>query len=256
MQNTLFDTGRYIINLAAGHLMETIFTKQQSEIQKRNFRNVQIDAIGVSIANVAAPYLPVFLSRLGASNFQVGLLSSMPGLTGLVLAILVGRYLQTRSNVVRWLSIPRLLVITCYALTGLAAIILPKDSLIVSTLIIWAIASLPATIVGVSFSVVMNAVAGPEGRYTLLGRRWAIFGLVGVVVTFIVTNLIDRVAFPLNFGIMFLVLSLGGVISYFFSSRIELPDQSIPFPAIKTSTAQISKNYIALLRGSPAFVSF
>ena len=46
------------------------------------------------------PFLPVFLTRLGASNFQVGLLSSMPGMTGLVLAMLVGRFLQTRRDVV------------------------------------------------------------------------------------------------------------------------------------------------------------
>jgi len=65
-------------------------TPFEQEVQKRNFRYVQIDAIGVSISNVAAPFLPVFLTRLGASNFQVGLLTSMPGVTGLVLAILVG----------------------------------------------------------------------------------------------------------------------------------------------------------------------
>lgn len=80
------------------------------DIQKRNFRNVQIDAIGVSIANVAAPFLPVFLTRLGASNFQVGLLSSMPGITGLVLALVVGRFLQTRRNIVPWFSLARLMV--------------------------------------------------------------------------------------------------------------------------------------------------
>ena len=73
-------------------------TSEQQEIQKRNFRYVQIDAIGVSIANVAAPFLPVFLTRLGASNFQVGLLTSMPGITGLILAIIVGRFLQTRRK--------------------------------------------------------------------------------------------------------------------------------------------------------------
>jgi len=76
--------------------------ENELEVQKRNFRHVQIDAIGVSISNVAAPFLPVFLTRLGATNFQVGLLSSMPGMTGLVLAILVGRFLQTRRNVVPW----------------------------------------------------------------------------------------------------------------------------------------------------------
>src|SRR5688500_8510475 len=89
------------------------------QLQKRNFRYVQVDAIGVSISNVAAPFLPVFLTRLGATNFQVGLLSSMPGMTGLLLAILVGRFLQTRRNVVPWYSLSRLMVILCYALTGL-----------------------------------------------------------------------------------------------------------------------------------------
>ena len=54
----------------------------------------------------------------------------------------------------------------------------------------------------------------------MLSRRWAIFGLTGVVGTFIVTRLIDLLDFPLNYSIMFLVLSLGGFFSYYFSSRI------------------------------------
>ena len=86
---------------------------EQQEIQKRNFRYVQIDGVGVSIANVAAPFLPVLLTRLGASNFQVGLLTSMPGVTGLILAIIVGRFLQSRREIVPWYSLARLLVIAC-----------------------------------------------------------------------------------------------------------------------------------------------
>ena len=35
-------------------------------IQKRNYRNVLIDGVGVSIASIAGPFLPVFLTRLGA----------------------------------------------------------------------------------------------------------------------------------------------------------------------------------------------
>src|SRR5574338_1090381 len=99
--------------------MHTEATGQELKIQKLNFRYVQIDAVGVSISNVSAPFLPVFLTRLGATNFQVGLLSSMPGMTGLFLAILVGRFLQTRKNVVPWYSLSRLMVILCYALTGI-----------------------------------------------------------------------------------------------------------------------------------------
>ncbi len=231
-------------------------TPNTAETQKRNFRYVQIDAIGVSISNVAAPFLPVFLTRLGASNFQVGLLSSMPGMTGLVLAILVGRFLQTRRNIVHWYGISRLMVISCYALTGLITLTLPKENTVIATLAIWAFATLPSTALAVAFSVVMNAVAGPEGRYALLSRRWAIFGLTSVIFTFMVTRVIDLVSFPMNYGLMFLGLSLGGLISYYFSSRISLPNQPAP-PLVKgESLMGTLKNYGQMMRGAPAFVSF
>src|SRR5512137_2651954 len=116
-----------------------------SAIRKRNFRYVLIDAVGVSISNIAAPFLPVFLTRLGASNFQVGLLSSMPGVTGLILAILVGRFLQTRKRIVPWFSLSRLMVISSYALTGLLTLLLPTRVMVTSTLAIWAVATLPQT---------------------------------------------------------------------------------------------------------------
>ena len=226
------------------------------EIQKRNFRYVQIDAIGVSISNVAAPFLPVFLTRLGASNFQVGLLTSMPGITGLVLAFMVGRFLQTRPNIVPWYSLSRLLVILCYALTGILTLSISEQLVILATLAIWALATIPQTALAVAFSVVMNAVAGPEGRYALLSRRWAIFGLTGVIGTFIVTRLIDLIAFPLNYAIMFMVLSLGGFFSYYFSRKIQIPEQvPAPLPSSRSARQNLS-NYIALLRENPAFLSF
>jgi hypothetical protein len=225
-------------------------------IQKRNFRNVQIDAIGVSISNVAAPFLPVFLTRLGATNFQVGLLTTMPGVTGLVLAIIVGRFLQTRRNVVPWFSLSRLMVISCYALTGLLTLVLPQKLIVNSTLSIWAFATLPQVALAVAFSVVMNAVAGPEGRYALLSRRWAIFGLTTVVGTFLVTRVIDLVPFPTNYAFMFLGLSLGGLISFYFSNRIRIPDQP-PAPLSKSSSpAETIRNYVRMLREAPAFTSF
>ena len=226
------------------------------EVQKRNFRYVQIDAIGVSISNVAAPFLPVFLTRLGASNLQVGLLSSMPGMTGLVLAIVVGRFLQTRRNIVPWYSLSRLMVILCYALTGILTISVSEKFVILATLAIWAFATIPQTALAVAFSVVMNAVAGPEGRYALLSRRWAIFGLTGVIGTFIVTRLIDLLPFPTNYAIMFTVLSLGGFFSYYFSRKISLPEQGSPSLPSSGSPLQTIRNYVALLRANPTFLSF
>jgi len=231
-------------------------TEEQQQIQKRNFRNVQVDGVGVSISNVANPYLPVFLTRLGATNFQVGLLSSMPGMTGLLLAIFVGRFLQSRRNIVPWYGLSRLMVIMCFALTGILTFFAGEKYLIIATLAIWAFATLPQTALAVAFSVVMNAVAGPEGRYALLSRRWAIFGVTGVVGTFVVTRVIDLIAFPTNYAIMFLVLSLGGFVSYYFSNQIQIPDQVPPPISTNDSSKERVKNYFALLQANPAFVSF
>lgn len=229
---------------------------EQSEIQKRNFRFVLIDGVGVSIANVAAPFLPVLLTRLGASNFQVGLLTSMPGVTGLILAILVGRFLQSRREIVPWYSLARLLVIACYTLTGIVVFVLSGQYAIAAILIIWGLATLPQTGLAVAFSVVMNAVAGPEGRYALLSRRWAIFGLTGVIVTFLITRVIDLIAFPTNYGLMFMGLSIGGLVSYYFSRKIQLPPQSPPAPVASSSAFDSARNYFSLILSEPAFRSF
>ncbi len=225
------------------------------DIRKRNFRNVQIDAIGVGLGAAAAPFLPVFLARLGASNFQVGLLTTMPGLAGVVLAFFVGRFLQTRRKIVPWFSLSRLMVLSCYALTGLVTLIIPRTNSVVATLVIWAFATLPQTALAVCFTVVMNAVAGREGRYALLSRRWAILGFTNFAATFVVTEFLDRIPFPLNYEIMFLGLSLGGLISFYFSSRISLPDQTPPPLATAKTARQTIRDTLTLLRSYPDFVA-
>jgi hypothetical protein len=235
--------------------MTEILSEDLYNTRKRNFRNVQIDAVGVGLASAAGPFLPVFLARLGASNFQVGLLTSMPGIAGLLMAFLVGRFLQTRRRIVPWFSLSRLMVLSSYALTGLVTLLIPRHYAVVSTLTIWAFAALPQTALSVTFSVVMNAVAGREGRYDLLSRRWAILGLTSFAATFVVTEFLDRIAFPLNYAIMFLGLSVGGLVSFYFSSRIRLPDQTPPPLAAGRTAAETLRNTLTLLRCCPDFVS-
>jgi hypothetical protein len=73
-----------------------------------------VDAIGVGLANGASPFLPVFLTRLGGTSFQVSLLTSMPAYTGLVFAIILGAILQRQRRIIPWFSYARLAVISSY----------------------------------------------------------------------------------------------------------------------------------------------
>jgi MFS family permease len=228
---------------------------EQIDIQERNKRYVHIDGIGVGIAGAAAPFLPVFLTRLGATPVQVGLLTAMPGATGLILALWVGRFLQRQRNVVPWYSLSRLLVISAYALTGIAPFFVSDNIVIPVVLVIWAAATLPQTMVSVSFSVVMNAVSGPEGRYDLMSRRWSILGITTAITVAIVGQVLYRIGFHLNYQIVFLGLSLGGLISYYFSSRIKLaniePIQDNSKGSIKSSLREDFR----LIRNEPDFIS-
>ena len=197
-------------------------------VRKRNFWFVQIDGIGVGIASSASNYLAPFLTLLNATSEQVGLLTSMSGLTGLILAIPIGRFLQTRRNVVPWYSLARLLYLASYTLTGLLPFILSRSILVPGILVVWALATLPQVALNVCFTVVMNAVSGPEGRYHLMSWRWSILGLVSGVSAFIAGRLLDQMSFPLNYQIMFMVLSLGGIVSFFFSRQLSIPDNPQP----------------------------
>ena len=227
-----------------------------SPVQKKNFVNVQIDAIGIGMANAAAPFLPVFLTRLGASNFEVGLLSSMPALTGLLLAIPLGRFLQSRRQIVPWFSTARLMVIFCFALTGLITFLIEDRQQVNAVLFIWAVATLPQTIVAVCFSVVMNAVAGPAHRYELMSRRWSILGITTALTVAIVGQVLNRVIFPLNYQIAFLGLSLGGLISFYYSSHIELPATEITTSTRALPFREQIREYVRLISGKKEFVSF
>ncbi len=226
------------------------------EVVRRNKRYVLIDAVGVGMGSSSGQFLPVFLTRMGATSTQVGMLTTMPGITGLLISLLIGRFLQTRRNIVPWFSISRLMVISAYALTGIVPFVVPQRHVVPAVLAIWALATLPQIVVAVCFSVVMNAVAGPEGRYELMSRRWSILGISTALAVAAAGQVLEQFKLPFNYQVVFFGLSLGGLISYYFSSRIKLPDAEPVLESGRKSLRQQIQEYIDLVRHEPAFVSF
>ncbi|MEN6436504.1 MAG: MFS transporter [Anaerolineaceae bacterium] len=231
-------------------------TVPESEgIDPKNFICVQIDSIGVALANAASPFLPVFLTRLGAETIHIGLLSSMPGITGLITSIPLGRFLQNRKNVVPWFSAARLAVILSYAMTSIATLLFSDHSSIYAILVIWALATIPQTIVAITFNVVMNSVAGPTGRFELMSRRWSIMGVTTATCAFLVGILLDNVVFPLNYQLAFFFLSIGAFLSYRFSSRIQIEDQEIQSAKDMSHREKILEDF-KLVKSQSSFVDF
>jgi hypothetical protein len=194
-------------------------------VQIWNWRRVQLDSVFIGVVNASSTFLPVFLLRLGASPSDVGLLTALPALTAFVLAIPFGRWLQRRRNIVPWYSRLRLVSWSSYAIMALVSALLPREQAIPVILAVWALASLPSTAGLVGFAMVMDGAAGPGGRFDLLGRRWAIAGLVATVAVALGGQLLSLFPFPLNFEILLVLVSLAGLGSYYQSSQIVIPDQ-------------------------------
>ncbi|MGC8782492.1 MAG: MFS transporter, partial [Anaerolineae bacterium] len=238
-------------NTTSAPLWRVIF--RPTSPAERNQRNVVIDAIGVGITAGVGSFLSVFLVRLGASNFQVGLLTAMPALTGMLLAIPIGEFLSRRPNIVPWFATSRFFVLSCYLLTGLAPFLVGHQAP-TAIIAIWALATLPQTLVSVAFTVVMGAVAGPGGRMTLMSRRWSILGLTNTVTVLIVGQLLNLFAFPLNYQVVFIGSTVGALISFIFSSSIKLP--AVTVPAAEQPFLTTLRQHSRMLRANRRFVNF
>jgi MFS family permease len=241
-------------------LIKNFFTPgTDSGISPKNYRNVQIDALGVGMASSASPFLPIFLARLGGSSFEISLLNSMPAVTGALIALPLGRFLQKQDNIVKWFSLARVVVFMGYALTGLITFFVPSTHLVTSILLIWALLTIPQTLVSIAFTVVMSKVAGPIGRYDLMSRRWSILGLTTAVTVYSIGQVLDLkfINFPYNYTLVFIALSLGGWISFYFSRQLEITNTSSILEGDKRKgLRQNFQQIFTLIRSNPSFTSF
>jgi MFS transporter len=225
-------------------------------VQAANWQRVQWDSLFIGVVNAASTFLPVFLLRLGASANAIGLLVALPAVAAFALAIPFGRWLQARRNIVPWYSRLRLLAWSIYLVIAAVAAVLPRDQAVPVILAIWALASVPSTAALVAFPIVMDGAAGRDGRFELLGRRWAIAGVTGAVAVAVGGQFLNAVPFPLNFELLMVGISVAGFGSFLQSRRIVIQDQ-IPVPS--TAGVPLGERLRSLARlvlGNRTFVRF
>lgn len=209
-------------------LWQTLAT-QPTTVAEKNIRYLCIEIAPAAVLGAATAFNAAFALRLGASNAEIGLLSSIPALLAVVVMIpsgrIIGRRAQRMPLVVWSLFLNRL----PYLLIALAPFIpgLPHGALVVVLLI----ASTPA---GHFFGVGWNSMLAdiiPEVRRA---RVFAIRNIVnGVVVTagiYVFGLWLDRIVFPINYQLMYGFGFAVALLSTYFVSKIDVPDSPVPFP--------------------------
>ena len=211
--------------------------------------------VGILITN--DPFLPVFLTRLGASPFQISLITIMPAVVGLFLTIPVSQMLVNAVRIIDWYRFPRLAGAVAYILVALSPFLIQAAQWnILVILIIFGFATIPSLILMITFNVVMNAVSGPRGRYNLMAKRLSIVVLTSAVCMALAGWFLEQFVFPLNYQLLFILFSLvGGGAAFYFSSRIQLPEhhaEKVP----SQSLAKTINGYKRILNQNHTFSSF
>ncbi len=196
--------------------------RERREIEQHNERVLRTDSLAVGVTNAATPFLPVIVARLGGSSLDVGLITVMPAVGALLLAVPIGSFLEGRTDLVRWFSVSRLVAWLGYGLMAVLVAVTPSGIAVAAILAVWAAAAAPSTIGQVAFTIVMNDAAGARGRYELLGRRWATMALSGAISVVVVGWLLDGLPAPMNDVVVLTLFALGGVVAARAESRIRL----------------------------------
>lgn len=217
---------------------------------RANFRHLYADIFwyGVLAGSILA-FLAVYATRLGASSFQISLLTAGPAWVNLLLSLPFGRWMEGRS-VVRasfWSALwHRLGYFVLIPLPWLFAAYLETWMLVWITLVM----SIPATLLAIGFNATLAEVVPPELRGEVVGKRNALMSLSMVTTSLSCGVLLDHIGFPANYQVIFGLGALGAMLSTYHLYHLKptpaaMPE--IPMPVEEVQPARPSPK-IAWLR--------
>lgn len=202
---------------------------------RNNFRRLYADIFwfGVLSGSTMA-FVSIYAARLGANGLQIGLLTAGPALVNLLFSLPAGRWLDGQplirasfwSALLQRLGYLALIALPC--LLGSAGQIL---ALILLTLLM----SVPGTTFAIGFNALFAEVVPEEWRAEVVGKRNALLAVSLTVSTLLSGRLLDRIAFPLNYQIVFGLGAVGAALSTYNLMRLQ-SSQSNPQPVRSAST--------------------
>ncbi|WHY79800.1 MFS transporter [Neobacillus sp. WH10] len=167
--------------------------------------------------NLASNFFPIFaISILGATNYQVGLISSLPPLVALVMtipaAILLNRLERQKKTValsVFWARIMFLL------LAGVVFIHSSYQSW--AFLIIVALMNVPGTISNIGWQTLISGMIKEERRGAFFSDRNRLLTIVGMVTTLIIGIVMKKqTENAAAYQLLFVIAFIFGVLEVFF----------------------------------------
>ncbi|MDD4263362.1 MAG: MFS transporter [Firmicutes bacterium] len=207
---------------------------------RHNYKVAVLEGATYSLMfGLTGSFLGVLALKMGASPFQLSLMTALPNLVNVLFMVPVASYLENRNNKMPYLIGGVFFNRIGYLFLGLAAFLGFSPNVF---LLVLAMMTFPSVIAGLSYTDVVASCFPPRERGRVFGAKNAVVGLLTFVCTMIAGFFLDLIAYPYNYLIVFGIASFFGVLNTYTMSRLRVPEN------VKAVRKEDKESYITKLK--------
>ncbi len=198
----------------------------QLSIVNRNILYLTLDTAvqGLMMGGIFS-FLSVFLVRLGATTLQTSLLTSLPAIVMVITSLPCGAFIEKQRDLVRFTNIVRVFHRGSILLVALLPFFV-HEHLVETIILIWTIKAVTNAMVQSSWMTVIAEVIPANRRASVNGMRWTVMGVTTALAGALFGYMLDTIAFPLNYQIVFIISFLGGSTGMVFWGKMRIPENA------------------------------
>jgi MFS family permease len=197
---------------------------EQLSLENRNILYFTIDTAlqGLMMGGIFS-FISVFIVRLGATELQTSLLTSLPAIVMTLASIPSGQLVQRQRDLVRFTNIVRAFHRGSVLLVALLPF-MAHETLIQVIIVVWTAKAITNAMLESSWMAVIAEVIPPHRRARVNGVRWTVMSIVTAAAVAVFGYLLDRLPFPLNYQIVFVISFIGGSVGMIFWGKLRIPE--------------------------------
>ncbi|HHX29558.1 MAG TPA: MFS transporter [Firmicutes bacterium] len=195
------------------------------EAEKRNARISIIDGMLFSVmSGLTGPFWGAFAVKLGATDYTLALLASLPALVSLVAQVPSALFVERYENRLRPTVIAAGISRSFYMLFAVLILLpLPGPTKALVFVLMYSLMNLPGTVCGVAWTSMMGDMFSSSIRGRFFGERNMLCTFVSLIATVLSGPFLDSVPWPLNYVLLY-VVSFGTVMgSLYYLTKHEDP---------------------------------
>lgn len=203
-----------------------------SDLDDRNAWYLILEIFWAAVLGAAATFNAAVAVRMGASNTEVSLLTSLPALLAVIVSIPAGRFLRVRRKNKPWILGALTLHRAGYLLVALIPWLplgdLPVGKAVVAVLIVM---TLPVHFFNVGFIPMMAAVIPENRRAGVFTARNVVYNATLSLCTFLFGLWLAHMEPPHNYQSMYGLGFVASLFGLYYLIKVQAPDAPAALPA-------------------------